>query len=304
MRRLDNIDIRLLRIFVALADARGFAEAQITLNLSQPTLSTHLGELEKRIGATLCHRGRQQFRLTEIGQATYDAAQRLFRDLDDFGHRVSAASGSLSGRLRIGTSDGVFTSAELGIQHALNRFMKPDSDVFIDLSVGTPSELEQQVSDGSRDIVIGPLTQKAPGVIYKKYCEEPHLLYCGRQHRLFKVPDTLIEQNEIDAARFSVRSYRHFDDLYFVGHPRANASVVHMEAQLMLILSGNFIGFLPSHYALPWIEGGEMRAIKPSAYAFSSIHQVAYRKVDAGRLLIQEFLKALISQHPATERGG
>ncbi|WP_421914147.1 helix-turn-helix domain-containing protein [Mesorhizobium sp.] len=53
MRRLDNIDIRLLRVFVALADSGGFADAQITLNLSQPTLSTHLAELEKRIGAQL-----------------------------------------------------------------------------------------------------------------------------------------------------------------------------------------------------------------------------------------------------------
>ncbi|RUV34566.1 LysR family transcriptional regulator, partial [Mesorhizobium sp. M7A.F.Ca.MR.228.00.0.0] len=35
MRRLDNIDIRLLRVFVALADSGGFAAAQITLNLSQ-----------------------------------------------------------------------------------------------------------------------------------------------------------------------------------------------------------------------------------------------------------------------------
>ena len=50
MRRLDNIDLRLLRVFVVLADANGFSDAQITLNLSQSTLSTHLAELEKRVG--------------------------------------------------------------------------------------------------------------------------------------------------------------------------------------------------------------------------------------------------------------
>ncbi|CDX26718.1 Transcriptional regulator, LysR family [Mesorhizobium plurifarium] len=303
MRRLDNIDIRLLRVFVALADCGGFAAAQITLNLSQPTLSTHLAELEKRIGAQLCHRGRKQFRLTEVGRATYDAAQKLFRDLDDFGHRISAASGSLSGRLRLGTSDGVFTSAELGIQHALSRFMGPDSDVFIDLTVGTPSELEQQVADGGRDVVIGPLSQKAPGVVYRDYCGEPHLLYCGRRHPLFAVPDSTIDKAAIDTARFSVRSYRHFDDLYLVGHPRASASVVHMEAQLMLILSGNFIGFLPCHFADPWVAKGEMRAIRPRAYAFSSVHRVAYRKADAQSLLVQAFLEALFDPARATKSG-
>ena len=99
-----------------------------------------------------------------------------------------------------------------------------------------------------------------------------------------------------------MRSYRHFDDLYLVGHKRASASVVHMEAQLMLILSGNFIGFLPCHFAEQWVEAGEMRAIKPRAYAFSSMHKVAYRKADAGRLLVQAFLKALMEgQEPATE---
>ena len=40
MRRLDNIDLRLLRVFVTLAEAGGFADAQIVLNLSSSTLST------------------------------------------------------------------------------------------------------------------------------------------------------------------------------------------------------------------------------------------------------------------------
>ncbi|WP_245235412.1 LysR substrate-binding domain-containing protein [Mesorhizobium erdmanii] len=95
-----------------------------------------------------------------------------------------------------------------------------------------------------------------------------------------------------------MRSYRHFDDLYLVGHPRASASVVHMEAQLMLILSGNFIGFLPCHFADPWVAAGDMRAIRPSAYSFSSIHRVAYRKTDAQRSLVQAFLAALFGTTP------
>ena len=181
--------------------------------------------------------------------------------------------------------------------------MGPDSDVFIDLTVGTPSELEQQVADGGRDIVIGPLSQKAPGVVYRDYCGEPHLLYCGRRHPLFAVPDSTIDKAAIDTARFSVRSYRHFDDLYLVGHPRASASVVHMEAQLMLILSGNFIGFLPCHFADPWVAKGEMRAIRPRAYAFSSVHRVAYRKADAQSLLVRAFLEALFEPAQATKSG-
>jgi hypothetical protein len=42
MRRLDTIELRLLRIFVVLAEAGSFPAAQIALSLSQSTLSTQL----------------------------------------------------------------------------------------------------------------------------------------------------------------------------------------------------------------------------------------------------------------------
>lgn len=57
VRRLDNIDLRLLRVFAVLAETGSFAAAQIALNLSQSTLSTHLASLEQRLGGPLCLRG-------------------------------------------------------------------------------------------------------------------------------------------------------------------------------------------------------------------------------------------------------
>ncbi|MGX7872626.1 hypothetical protein ACVDG5_007030 [Mesorhizobium sp. ORM6] len=59
------------------------------------------------------------------------------------------------------------------------------------------------------------------------------------------------------------------------------------------------IGFLPCHFADPWVAAGDMRAIRPRAYAFSSIHRVAYRKTDAQRSLVQAFLAALFDATPA-----
>lgn len=293
MRRLDNIDLRLLRVFVVLADAGGFADAQITLNLSQSTLSTHLSELETRIGARLCLRGRNKFRLTDAGQATYDAARKLFLDIDDFHARVATTNSGITGRLKIGVSEGVFTSPQLGMQKIIARLMKPDFEIFIDLFLGTPSELEQRLANGDRDIVIGPLTQKSAGMVYRPYFQEPHFLYCGKDHPLFKRPDNTITQAQIDATRLSVRGYRQFDDLFRVGHPRAGASIIHMEAQLMLILSGHFIGFLPDHIAESWVQTGALRAIKPRTYNFKSLHNIAFREKDADRPVIAAFLKCL-----------
>lgn len=292
MRRLDNIDLRLLRVFVALVEANGFGGAQIVLNLSQSTLSTHLSELEKRIGAQLCLRRRKVFQLTDVGQATYDAARQLFADIEGFQHRIGTARGRLTGRLKIGIVDGVATSDELGLQAAMSRLVDDNADIFVDLVLDTPQELEQAVADGRRDIVIGPFAQKAPGVVYRPVYLEPHMLYCGAGHPLFDVPDEEIDQARIEQARLSVRGYRQLDDLYRIGHPKAAASVVNMEGQSMLLLSGRYVGYLPCHVAEPYVREGRMRALRPDRYAFDSPHFVAFRKTDAALPLVKAFLDA------------
>jgi DNA-binding transcriptional LysR family regulator len=298
MRRLDNIDLRLLRVFVTLVESSGFKEAQIVLNLAQSTLSTHLLALERKLGGKLCRRGRGGFKLTAFGDGVYAAAKRLFEDVDAFTMRVGRDRGRLIGRLRIGIVDGVVTNARLGLQEALRRYMAYAPGVFVDLWQGTPLDLERSVVDGNRDVAIGPFSQKAPGLTYALIDREPHFLYCGRGHALFDRPARDIDQAAIEASLFSVRSYRHLDDLYRVNHPRASGSIRHMEAQEMMILSGQFIGFLPAHMGEKWTVLNQMRAIKPRTFNFVSHHYVAVRTEDRTHPVIRPFLEELKRRAP------
>ena len=300
MRRLDNIDLRLLRVFVTIAEAGGFADAQIILNLSSSTLSTHLASLERIVGGQLCERGRAGFRLTEFGRTTYQAAKQLFSDVDTFQASLGRDRGKLVGRLRIGIVDGVVTYPKLGLQTALRAFAGYAESVFIDLTQGTPNELEHAVTQGQRDLAVGPFSQKAPGLAYVPLCSEPHGLYCGKPHALFDARPEAVTREAIAASSFSVRGYRHLEDLYRVEHPRASASIIHMEAQTMLILSGRFIGFLPCHIGEHWAAQGQMRRLRPEVYSFESQHFAAIRRADAGEPLVQSFLKELRQQAAAT----
>jgi DNA-binding transcriptional LysR family regulator len=296
MRRLDNIDLRLLRVFVTLAENGSFQAAQIALNLSQSTLSTHIAALEQKLGGSLCVRGRRGFRLTPFGEATLHAATRLFADIDAFQQRLGRRNGELVGRLRIGIVDGVVSSPVLGLQTAIARYMERGPGVFVDLELGTPHELERSVAEGRRHVVIGPFSQKAPGIVYVPVHREPHALYCGNGHPLFsREPDTVTHE-DIEHSLFSVRSYRHLDDLYRVGHPRASGSVIHMEAQVMLILSGHFVGFLPCHIGEQWAAQGLMRALRNKVYGHASQHFAAYRRSAADEPLVKAFLQELQRQ--------
>ncbi|MDX6804862.1 LysR family transcriptional regulator [Terrihabitans rhizophilus] len=293
MRRLDNIDLRLLRIFVALADAGGFNDAQIQLNLSQSALSTHLAALERKLGGTLCERGRRGFRLTEFGQATYTAARQLFADIEAFDARLGRGKERLTGRLRIAIVDGVVSSPDLSLHGALGRYRRQAPDVFLDLTLATPQDLERLVSDGARDIGIGPMSQKAPGLTYVPFVREPHTLYCGSGHPLFSQRDEEIDRDAVEQAAFSVRGYLHFDDIYRANHPRPSATVMHMEAQVMMILSGTLIGFLPRHIGDEWAQRGLMRAVRPDIYSFTSQHFITYRTSDSARPVVQELVQHL-----------
>jgi DNA-binding transcriptional LysR family regulator len=51
-----------------------------------------------------------------------------------------------------------------------------------------------------------------------------------------------------------------------------------MEAQLILILSGGYVGYLPEHYAQPWVDQARLRVLLPAAFGYQSQFMLATRR--------------------------
>src|ERR1700760_2738904 len=102
---VSDLDLRLLRVFIAVVDAKGLSEAQASLNIGQPTISTHLATLEARVGFRLCERGRSGFHLTPRGEKFVAAARGLLGSVTDFATTVRNMDKTLVGNLRIGLID-------------------------------------------------------------------------------------------------------------------------------------------------------------------------------------------------------
>lgn len=290
MRRLDNIDLRLLRIYTTLVEAGSFVDAVAVLNLSQPTLSTHLATLEQRLGERLCERGRRGFRLLPFGETTYKAAKQLFADIDAFNERVGTPATHTMSRIRVGIVDGVVTNWRIGLQKAIGSFLEQGT-VFVDLELATPMQLQKSLVEGQRDLVIGDMpNDNADGITYVPLQREAHALYCGKTHAFFDLPARKITRKLLDESLFSIRGYLKLDDVHRVGRGRASGSVNMIEAQTMMILSGRFIGFLPCHVGDHWAAQGEMKALKLRAYTFEAQHFAAYRTADASNRTLMSFL--------------
>jgi LysR family transcriptional regulator, transcriptional activator for bauABCD operon len=69
-----------------------------------------------------------------------------------------------------------------------------------------------------------------------------------------------------------------------------------MEAQLMMILSGHYVGYLAEHYARPWVQQGLIREFSHSQLGFSLQFYLAWPKSRQLPLLIKAFTTELLNQ--------
>lgn len=74
--QISDIDPRLFKVFKAVVDSGGFTAAGPVLGISRSAISLHMGELEGRLGFTLCQRGRSGFVPTDEGEEVYRATLR------------------------------------------------------------------------------------------------------------------------------------------------------------------------------------------------------------------------------------
>lgn len=256
MARIADVDIRLLRVFRAVVEAGGFAAAQTVLDTSTSTISLHMTELEKRIGFTLCHRGRSGFSLTDRGYLVYDHAKRMLNALDDHFDSIVTLRKRLTGKVRLGIVDSLVSHPQSPLVRALQKFNKLDNDVELQLTVGDRSELERKVLANELHAAISPFVRPIAGLDFHRLMVERHKLYCGINHPLFGRTDVV--GKALSTFPFILRSHHgRADEERFIGmNIRATAN--NMEAMLTLLLTGEYLGLLPDHLADTWVQKGEL----------------------------------------------
>lgn len=266
--KLAGSDIRLLRVFEAVVKNGGFAAAQGELNISQSTISNHITALEQRLGVTLCQRGRGGFRLTDKGKIIYDTSQRMLGILDELSSQIGTLKGNLVGNLKVGIVDAIATDPSCLLHKAFEEFLSLPNDITMEVFQESPQNLQQRVLDGDLHIGIGSFPHKIPGLSYDPIYDERHSLYCGQAHSFFNKLDIPLEtlQKEPFAARGYWREQLQKDRGFY----NVTATVYQIEPQLILIRSGKMIGYLPDHFAAPWVESGALARLRRAPPFFST----------------------------------
>lgn len=290
MDRVTDVDLKLLRVFVAVAEAQGFAAAESQLDLSTSTISLHMSKLEGRLGVRLCERGRSGFELTERGRVVYQESKRILKSLDDFSETLARVRTKLAGRLSIGMTDALVMHPLFPISDAIREFNSVENEVEIELVVSPRQVLEHDVFEGRIHAAIGPFVRATAGLRFTPLFRDPQDLYCGGGHPLFGAPPEQAAAADLSQYRSVVRQYQNEFDRSRLGVVRSAAVVNNMEAMLVLLLSGGYIGYLPRYYAQSWVERGLLAKIDREDGTYDSEHAILTKRGDRDSSVVQRFL--------------
>ena len=139
------------KTFIAVVEYKNFTKAGEFLNLSQPSVSTHIKNLEKFFGVTLINRSVKQKNIfiTESGHALYKRAKEIINLLDTTYMEVNNTSNSVKGSLKIGAS---LTIGEYILPKFLATFSKKYPDVDVEIFIDNTSSICSHLKELTLDI--------------------------------------------------------------------------------------------------------------------------------------------------------
>lgn len=144
------MELRVLRYFLAVCEAKNISKAAEALHISQPSLSRQLKNLEAELGVTLFYRGHQEITLTQEGYYLQEHAEEII-SLTNKTQQNLKHSQIISGELYIGAGESIAIKRVMDIIH---QILQNYPQVKIHFFNGNSSMIESKLERGLLDFGI------------------------------------------------------------------------------------------------------------------------------------------------------
>lgn len=169
-----------LRSFHAVATMGSFTAAAESLHVSQPTVTTQVGQLEALYKVELFHRTGRRVRPTELGERLLQLSRQIF-SLEAEAVQLLGDTGELrSGQLRV---------AAVGPSHVtrmLVAFNQRYPGIKISVSTGNSQDVLDRLLDYSADVGVLAQVFRDKRFVSVPYSEHPVVIFCAATHRFAK----------------------------------------------------------------------------------------------------------------------
>jgi len=292
MRMEHEIDMRLLRAFVSVADQGGFSAAAETLHITQPALSRRIRDLEDLLGVRLFDRTTRRVRLTSSGEILLPRTRDLLASAKALHEGAQALHSGRSGVLRLG---GTPFAMESLVAPFLARYRKRHPEVDVQLYEHGAARVLDAVARG--DVHLAVASEGEPQLARRLLFPWRVLAVVPRTHPLARRKlveiEALGDQPILTLSRDFI-TRRTFD----AGCESARLHpVVHMEsvtasALVAMARAGYGVAIVPSHFVfskqgvkgLPIVSRGQSLGRHMAIQWDSRRFQPAYVKLLADQL--------------------
>ena len=145
------MEFRVLQYFLAVTREGNISAAAQSLNLSQPSLSRQLRDLEEELGVTLFIRGKRRIELTEEGLILRKRASEMMQLVELTESEISEVKNSISGSLNIGAGESYSMHR---ITRVFYRLQKEYPNIRLNIFSGDTEDLKDKLDRGLLDFAL------------------------------------------------------------------------------------------------------------------------------------------------------
>ena len=296
----------LLKTFVAVAEHASFAKAAKHLNLSTPSVTRHIQELEGVYQAKLFARTTRHVGLTETGQEVLQFALDVLNMQQGLNDKIQSVQERAFGSIKIGLPTSIL---QLFVYDNLHKLLKQYPDLNVEIAVG--NHLTHLLSEQFNVVVhCGPIPDSS--FYYEQLASWKKILCASpkywKKHGKPTKPDDLMHHNCLDHAD----NHTHYWEFYQKNNatPIAIRGSVRVDSSIALAklaMQGIGVVYLPSFTVQPYLNQGSLVSVldeymPPSlpVYAIYSQKRRCNKKID----VVLEALAELFGSDIGGQPGG
>ena len=194
------MDLWQLFIFVSVVEHKSFSRASEAIHLSQPTVSSHIKELEEYFNCRLLDRLGKTTEPTRAGRLLYQYAKDLLRLKDQAESAIHDFVGKAKGDLFIGGST---IPSGFILPSLIGPFSRQFPDIMVHLTTGDTMQIVSKIEDGSLEWGVVGARVENPHLIQEEWVTDEMKLIVPAGHPLAKEKE--IEPSQLFKLPFIAR---------------------------------------------------------------------------------------------------
>lgn len=180
---MRDIDLKTLRLFVAVCDHRNIARAAEEAHIEPSAISKRIAQLENELGVPLLLRSRRGVQPTAAGNALLEHGRNVLFTIERIASDVTAFGGGLKGRVSVCASASAIAEALLD---DIASFMREPEyqNIRVDVEERLSFELVRQLREGAASVGVCWDNVDLQGLEHRPYRKDRLALAVHKDHPL------------------------------------------------------------------------------------------------------------------------